>query len=114
MPRCRVRPQTCERESLTQPSAQLRLRRFAELVPETPIPRSAIVFVSLNKDDALRRVRQDKHRKVPPLGEMVCLSEKYGGRILGELGVKLPKNHFYFIRKSKLRRNAVSQDQETE
>jgi hypothetical protein len=91
-------------EILTQPSAQLRLKRFAELVPETPIPRSAIVFVSLNKDDALRRVRQDKHRKDPPLGEMVCLSEKYGRRILSELGVKLPKNHFYFIRKAKLAR----------
>ena len=89
-------------EILRQPSAQQRLRRLAELVPETPIPRSAIVFVSLNKDDPLRRVRVDKSRRVAPLGEMVCLSEKYGKRTLLALGVDLPKNHFYFVNRAKI------------
>lgn len=89
-------------EILTQPSAQLRLKKFAELVRETPIPRSAIVFVSLNKDDALRRVREDRSRKTPPLGEMICLSEKYGKKALARLGVELPKNHFYFVNRSKV------------
>lgn len=86
---------------LRQPSAQARLRRFAELVPERPIPRAAIVFVSLNKDDALRRVREDKSRRSPPLGDMVCLSEKYGRHKLRRLGVRLPSNHFYFVKRSK-------------
>lgn len=89
---------------LTQPSAQRRLRRLAELVPETAIPRSAIVFVSLNKDDPLRRVRADSSHRIPPLGEMVCLSEKYGKKALRSLGVELPRNHFYFVNKSKLSR----------
>jgi hypothetical protein len=89
-------------EILTQPSAQRRLRKLAELVPETPIPRSAIVFVSLNKEDPLRRVRADKSRRVPPLGEMICLSEKYGKEILSGLGVDLPKNHFYFVNRAKI------------
>lgn len=89
-------------EILRQPSAQRRLRRLAELVPETPIPRSAIVFVSLNKDDPLRRVRADKSRRVAPLGEMVCLSEKYGRSSLHALGVDLPKNHFYFVHRDRI------------
>jgi hypothetical protein len=89
-------------EILTQPSAQKRLKKLAELVPETPIPRSAIVFVSLNKDDPLRRVRADKSRKTPPLGEMICLSEKYGKEALIRLGVDLPKNHFYFVNRAKV------------
>ncbi|MDB4889967.1 MAG: naeIR [Gemmatimonadetes bacterium] len=89
-------------EILTQPSAQRRLKKLAELVPETPIPRSAIVFVSLNKDDPLRRVRVDKSRKMPPLGDMVCLSQKYGKKALVRLGVELPKNHFYFVQRSKI------------
>ena len=89
-------------EILTQPSAQQRLRKLAELVPETAIPRSAIVFVSLNKDDPLRRVRADKSRTTPPLGEMICLSEKYGKETLERIGVDLPKNHFYFVNRAKV------------
>ena len=89
-------------EILTQPSAQQRLRKLAELVPETPIPRSAIVFVSLNKDDPLRRVRADKSRRTPPLGEMICLSEKYGKDALVRLGVDLPRNYFYFVNRAKI------------
>lgn len=89
-------------EILMQPSAQQRLKKLAELVSETPIPRSAIVFVSLNKDDPLRRARADKSRKTPPLGEMVCLSEKYGKDALIKLGVSLPKNHFYFVNRAKI------------
>ena len=91
-------------EILRQPSAQQRLRRLAELVPERSSPRSAIVFVSLNKDDPLRRVRADKSRRIAPLGEMVCLSEKYGKSILRSLGVDLPKNHFYFVDRAKIPR----------
>jgi len=87
---------------LCQPSAQRRLRRLAELVPNVPIPRSAIEFASLNKDDPLRRVRKDTSRKIPPLGDMVCLSERYGKETLNELGVSLPRGHFYFIHKSQL------------
>ncbi len=87
---------------LTQPSAQRRIRRLAELVPNVPIPRSAIEFASLNKDDPLRRVRKDSSRKLPPLGDMVCLSERYGKKTLNRLGVSLPPGHFYFIHKSQL------------
>ena len=89
-------------EILGQPSAQQRLRRLAELVSNTPIPRSAIVFASLNKHDPLRRVRKDQARRIPPLGDMVCLSEKYGKAELTRLGVSLPQGHFYFVHKSQL------------
>lgn len=89
---------------LSQPSAQSRLRRLAELVPEVAVPRSAIEFASLNKDDPLRRVRQDAARSSPPLGDMVCLSERYGKQALARLGVVLPPGHFYFVHRSKLER----------
>ena len=87
---------------LSRPSAQARLRRLAELVSNTPVPRSAIEFASLNKDDPLRRVRKDAARRTPPLGDMVCLSERYGKEVLERLGVTLPPGHFYFVHKSQL------------
>ncbi|MCO4098991.1 NaeI family type II restriction endonuclease [Gemmatimonas sp.] len=87
---------------LSQSSAQSRLRRLAELVPNVPIPRSAIEFASLNKDDPLRRVRKDAARRTPPLGDMVCLSERYGKEALEKLGVTLPPGHFYFVHKSRI------------
>lgn len=89
-------------EILSQPSAQRRLRRLAELVPEVAVPRSAIEFASLNKDDPLRRVRKDAARTSPPLGDMVCLSQRYGKRLLARLGIVLPAGHFYFVHRSKI------------
>lgn len=96
-------PEAVRDEILSQGSAQQRMRKFAELVPETPIPRSAIVFVSLNKDDPLRRIRRDAALATPPLGEMLCLSAKYRKAELKRLGVTLPKNHFYFVHRDKVR-----------
>jgi hypothetical protein len=96
-------PATIRDAILSQGSAQQRMRKLAELVPETPIPRSAIVFVSLNKDDPLRRTRSDAARSTPPLGDMVCLSERYGKSKLEMLGVTLPKNHFFFVHRDKVR-----------
>jgi len=87
----------------SQPSAQMRLRRLAELVQETPVPRSAIVLASLGKDDPLRRVRADASRKEPPLGSMVCLSEKYDKKVLSALGVTLPRGHFYFVDQERIK-----------
>ncbi len=95
-------PASVRDEILSQPSAQSRLRRLAELVPEVAVPRSAIEFASLNKDDPLRRVRQDAARSSPPLGDMVCLSERYGKQTLAKLGVVLPPGHFYFVHRSKV------------
>ena len=82
---------------LSKPSAQQRLRRLAELVRNTPVPRSAIVFAALNKNDPMRRIRVDTSRKDPPLGDMVCLSERYDKALLARLGTVLPVDHFYFI-----------------
>ncbi len=95
-------PSEIRDDILSQPSAQARLRRLAELVPEVAVPRSAIEFASLNKDDPMRRVRQDASRSSPPLGDMVCLSERYGKQALAKLGVVLPPGHFYFVHRSKL------------
>ncbi|MCC6241750.1 MAG: hypothetical protein IT353_02865 [Gemmatimonadaceae bacterium] len=89
-------------EILSQPSAQKRLRRLAELVPNVPVPRSAIEFASLNKDDPLRRIRKDKSKARPPLGDMISLSEKYGRDELARLGIALPPGHFLFVHKSQL------------
>lgn len=83
-------------------SAQERMQRFAELVPNTPVPRAALRFVSLNKDDFMRRVRDDKSRRSPPLGDMVCLSWKYRKDILQRLGIVLKKNEFVFVNRSRL------------
>jgi len=95
-------PPHIREEILAQPSAQARLRKLAERVPNTPIPRSAIVFVSLNKVDPLRRVRADSALSEPPLGAYICLSERFGKAQLSRIGVTLPKNYFYFIRKEDL------------
>lgn len=81
---------------LEQPTAQLRLRRLAELVPRRAIPRSVIQFVSLGKDDALRRIREDKSLKSPPLGDMVSLS-KFNRKALESLGIPLKKDEFCFV-----------------
>jgi hypothetical protein len=81
---------------LAQSSAQARVKRLAELLPNRPIPRSVIVFVSLGKDDPLRRIRADKRLRSPPLGKMVRLS-KYNKAVLKKLNVTLGKDEFYFI-----------------
>ena len=87
---------------LSRPSAQQRLQRLAELVHDTPVPRSAIVFAALNKNDPMRRIRADKSRKHPPLGDMVCLSERYDKALLSRLGTVLPAEHFYFVKQTTL------------
>lgn len=87
---------------LSKPTATGRLRALAELVPERPIPREAIVFAASGKDDPLRRIRMDKSRSTPPLGEMVCLSQAYGSDDLMLLGVVLKRGYFYFVSRSKL------------
>lgn len=89
-------------EILKQPSAQERMKKLANLLPYTPIPRSAIVFAASKKADPLRRLRADAARKFPPLGEMVSVSQKYGKHILDALGVVLPPDHFYFINRKHL------------
>lgn len=87
---------------MSKGSAQERIRRLAELVPNRPIPRAAIRFVSLSKDDFMRRIREDSTRRVPPLGEMRCLSWKYGKRELERLGIDAGKDEFVFVHRSKL------------
>jgi hypothetical protein len=94
-------PSETREEILGQPSAQARIKRLAELLPNRPIPRSVIVFVSLGKDDPLRRIREDKSLKAPPLGEMARLS-KYNKEVLKKLNVTLAKDEFYFIKRSEL------------
>lgn len=84
-------------------SAQERVRRLAELVPNRPIPRSAIRFVTNNKEDFMRRIREDSTRSAPPLGEMVCLSWKYRKSELSRLGIALQRDQFIFVHQDRLR-----------
>lgn len=78
-------------------SAQERVRLLAECVPNQPVPRSAIRYVTLNKDDFMRRTREDKTRKSSPLGDMVCLSAKYKKKELERLDIHVPPGHFVFV-----------------
>jgi len=96
-------PDAIREDIMSQGSAQERIRRLAELVPNTPIPRAAIRFVSLNKDDFMRRIRVDKSRASPPLGEMVCLSWKYKKAELSRLGLSLKKDEFVFVEGERLK-----------
>lgn len=78
-------------------SAQDRVRRLAELMPMTPIPRQAFSTVARNKADPMRRLRQDKS-KVGVLGAMRLLSWKYGKRELRALGLPdVPKDHWVAV-----------------
>ena len=95
-------PEAVRESIMSGGSAQERMQRFAELVPNTPIPRAALRFVSLNKDDFMRRIREDKSRRSPPLGDMVCLSWKYRKDLLQQLGIVLVKNEFVFVKRSRL------------
>lgn len=101
-------PSAIRARILSQSTATGRLRTLAELVPERPIPRAAIVFAASGKDDPLRRIREDKSRSTPPLGEMVCLSEAYGSGDLKLLGVELERGHFYFVSRRKLEQARIS------
>lgn len=89
-------------EIMSGGSAQERVRRLAEHYPGKPVPRSAIRFVTNNKDDFMRRIREDRSRSTPPLGEMVCLSWKYKKSELERLGIKVRKDEFVFVRKASL------------
>ncbi len=97
-------------EIMAGESAQDRIRRLAEMVPYEPVPRSAIRYVSLNKDDFMRRTREDRSRSEPPLGDMVCLSEKYKKKLLLKLGLPVRRGHVVFVR----RKDVSSVDTETE
>lgn len=91
-------PAKTREEIMSGASAQERMRRLAELVPMVPIPRSALRFVSMNKDDFMRRVRRDSSRSAPPLGDMVCLSWKYKRELARRLGVELKTDEVVFVR----------------
>lgn len=78
-------------------SAQERIRLLGMLVPNTPIPRRAILTVARDKDDPTRRLRRDAG-KSDPLGGMVWLSTKYGKDKLRRLGHRsLPKDHWIAV-----------------
>ncbi len=96
-------PEAIREDIMSKDSAQERIRRLAELVPNTPIPRSALRYVSLNKDDFMRRIRVDRSRTNPPLGEMVCLSWKYRKDELKRLGIVTKKNEFVFVHRRRLK-----------
>jgi hypothetical protein len=81
-------------------SAQERIKRLAELVPDTLIPRSAIRFVSMNKDDFMRRIRKDRTKAGPTLGGFECLSWKYKKSELTARGFAIQKDHFVFVRRN--------------
>ena len=87
---------------MSRGSVQERMRRFAQLVPNRPFPRSAIRFVSLNADDPMRRVREDANLKDPPLGEMRCLGAKYRKRELAALGIALKPDEFIFVERKQV------------
>lgn len=89
-------------EIMAGSSAQERMRKLAHLVSEKPIPRSALQFVSLNKADFMRRIREDTLSRNPPLGEMVCLSWKYRKKELKRLGITASRDEFVFVHRSKL------------
>lgn len=91
-------PDAMREQIMAGSSAQDRMRRLAELLPRVPIPRSALRFVSMNKDDFMRRIRRDTSRSMPPLGEMVCLSWKYSRDVARRLGIELGKDEFVFVK----------------
>lgn len=79
-------------------SAQERIRLLGVLIPNTPIPRRAILTVARDKDDPTRRLRRDAG-KSDPLGGMVWLSTKYGKTQLRRLGhTSLPRDHWIAVR----------------
>jgi hypothetical protein len=93
-------PETIREDIMSKGSAQERMKRLAELVPDRPIPRDALRFVSLNKEDFMRRIRADSRLPTPPLGDYVCLSWKFRKALLARLGIKLEKNEFVFVKSS--------------
>lgn len=86
-------PEHVRADIMGRSSAQSRMRRLAELQPNIPIPRAALQFVSFNKDDFMRRIRDDKGA---PLGEMRALSWKYRKEEIRRLGIDCPRDHFVF------------------
>lgn len=85
-------------------SAQERMKRLAKLVSMQPVPRAALRYVSLNKDDFMRRIRDDNSLDSSPLGDMVCLSEKYRKELIVALGMELKRGHFYFVPRADVER----------
>jgi hypothetical protein len=92
-------PERVRADIMGRSSAQARMRRLAELQPNIPIPRAALQFVSFNKDDFMRRIRNDKGA---PLGEMRALSWKYRKDELRRLGIDCPRDHFVFVNRNAL------------
>jgi hypothetical protein len=64
---------------------QARVTKLFQLVPKTPIPRSAVATVARTTGDPMRRVRADSQAG-DPLGGMQILSAKYGNAVLEALG----------------------------
>ncbi len=95
-------PDHVRHEIMSGSSAQERVKRLAQLVPNTAIPRSAIRFVTNNKDDFMRRIREDDSRPDNPLGEMICLSWKFRKKELLALGIKLGRDEFVFVKRRRL------------
>lgn len=95
-------PNQIRRQVFAEKSAQDRIRKLAELVPMTAIPRQAFLTVAKNKADAMRRLRRDA-LNVDALGDMVLLSTKYRRRELEALGMHgLPKNHWVSVPKERV------------
>jgi hypothetical protein len=90
-------------EILAGRDKQDRITRLFQLVPRTPIPRTAIATVARTTGDPMRRVRADASRD-DQLGGMQVLSAKYGNQVVEALGYpRLSRDEFMSVPREEIR-----------